>query len=137
MAIPNSNVPMTREGLPQMDENSLLAEIKNSILAMQNKMKEAYDHLGGLKISGKSKCGKIEIIMTATYEFEDIKISPHAFADETTGKFSPKQFEVRLREAWKNLSDSIRTTTQNKTMELLQNMDIPPDIRKLSEEGDV
>lgn len=135
MAIPNSNIPMTREGLPQMDENSLLTEIKNSILAMQNKMQEAYTHLGGLKISGKSHDGTIEIIMTATYNFEDIKISPRAFAD-AAGKFSQKEFEVRLREAWKDLSEKIQKTTQNKTMELLKNMDIPPDIRKLSEEGD-
>jgi DNA-binding protein YbaB len=127
----NTNMPMTREGLPQMDENSLLTEIKNSIMAMQNQMQETYTRLGELKVSGKSHDDTIEIIMTATYNFEDIKISPRAFAD-TAGKFSQKEFEFRLREAWKDLSEKIQKTTQAKTMELLKNMDIPADIRNIS-----
>ena len=38
----NPNMPMSREGMPQMDEASLLSEIKNSILAMQQQMQETY-----------------------------------------------------------------------------------------------
>ncbi len=125
------NMPMSRDGMPQMDEASLLSEIKNSILAMQQQMQETYARLGEMKISGKSHDETIEIIMTATYQFEDIKINPRAFAD-AAGKFSQKEFEWRLREAWKNLSEKIQKTTQSKTIELLQSMNIPDDIKNIS-----
>ena len=114
-----------------MDENSLLTEIKNSIVAMQQQMQETYARLGETKVSGKSNDGLVEIIMTATYQFEDIKINPRAFAD-AAGKFSQKEFEYRLREAWKKLSEEIQKTTQSKTVELLQSMNIPEDIKNIS-----
>ncbi len=129
------NMPMSRDGMPQMDEASLLSEIKNSILAMQQQMQETYARLGEMKISGKSHDETIEIIMTATYQFEDIKINPRAFAD-AAGKFSQKEFEWRLREAWKNLSEKIQKTTQSKTIELLQSMNIPDDIKNITLEDD-
>ncbi len=91
----NANMPMTREGMPALDENSLLTEIKNSIMAMQQQMQDTYARLGETKVSGKSHDEFIEIIMTATYQFEDIKINPRAFAD-AAGKFSQKEFEWRL-----------------------------------------
>ncbi len=125
------NMPMNREGRSDMDENSLLAEIKNSIVAMQQQMQATYARLGETKVSGKSNDGLVEIIMTATYQFEDIKINPRAFAD-ANGKFSQKEFEYRLREAWKDLSEKIQKTTQSKTIELLQTMDIPEDIKNIS-----
>lgn len=128
----NPNMPMSREGMTtNVDENSLLAEIKSSILSMQQKMQETYARLGDTKVNGKSNDELIEIIMTATYQFEDIKINPRAFAD-ANGKFSQKEFEWRLREAWKNLSEKIQKTTQSKTVELLQGMNIPEDIRNIS-----
>lgn len=132
----NSNMPMTREGMPtDLDENTLLAEIKNSIVAMQQQMQDTYAKLGETKVSGKSNDGLIEIVMTATYQFEDIKINPRAFAD-AAGKFSQKEFEFRLREAWKNLSEKIQKTTQSKTVELLQSMNIPEDIKNISLEDE-
>lgn len=130
-----TNLPMSREGMPSMDENSLLTEIKNSIVAMQQQMQDTYAKLGETKVSGKSKDGLIEIIMTATYQFEDIKIQPRAFAD-AAGKFSQKEFEYRLKEAWKDLSERIQKTTQNKTVELLQSMNIPEDIKNISLEDE-
>lgn len=131
----NPNMPMTREGMPQMDENSLLSEIKSSILAMQQQMQDTYARLGELKISGKSHDETIEIIMTATYQFEDIKINPRAFAS-ADGKFSQKEFEWRLREAWKDLSEKIQKATQSKTVELLQSMNIPEDIKNINLEDE-
>lgn len=131
----NPNMPMTREGMPSMDENSLLAEIKSSIVAMQQQMQETYARLGETKVSGKSHDELIEIVMTATYQFEDIKINPRAFAD-ANGKFSQKEFEWRLREAWKDLSEKIQKTTQSKTVELLQSMNIPEDIKNISMEDE-
>ncbi len=127
----NANMPMTREGLSTTEEdNPLIHEIKNSILAMQQQMQETYSRLAQTKISGKSRDETIEIFMTAIYSFEDIKINPRAFAD-ANGKFSQKEFEWRLREAWKDLSEKIQKTTQNQTMELLQSMNIPEEIKNI------
>jgi len=126
-----TNLPMTREGMLGLDENALLAEIKSSIVMMQQQMQETYARLGETKVSGKSRDELIEIIMTATYQFEDIKINPRAFAD-ANGKFSQKEFEWRLREAWKDLSEKIQKTTQSKTVELLQSMNIPEDIKNIT-----
>ena len=128
----NANMPMPREGIANAEEenNPLLTEIKASILAMQQQMQDAYSRLAQTKLSGKSRDETIEIYMTATYNFEDIKINPRAFAD-AAGKFSQKEFEWRLREAWKDLSEKIQKTTQNQTMELLQTMNIPEEIKKI------
>jgi DNA-binding protein YbaB len=133
----NPNMPMTREGLPNMDENTLLAEIKNSIMAMQQQMQDTYARLGETKVSGKSRDGYIEIIMTATYQFDDIVINPRALGD-ATGKYSMNDFKERIKEAWRDLSEKIQKTTQNKTVELLQKMNIPEDIKNIAmdEEGD-
>lgn len=129
-------MPMTREGLPNMDENTLLSEIKNSIMAMQQQMQDTYARLGETKVSGKSRDGYIEIIMTATYQFDDIVINPRALGD-ATGKYSMNDFKERIKEAWRDLSEKIQKTTQNKTVELLQKMNIPEDIKNIAidEEG--
>lgn len=136
MAIPN--LPMSKEGninAPDfnVDDHSLnlLDDIKKSIMDMQNQMQQTYVNLGELKISGFSHDRTIEIIMTATYQFVDININPKAFAN-AEGKFSQKEFTWRLREAWTDLSKRIQETTQQKTIELLQGMHIPDEIKNLN-----
>ncbi len=132
----NLNAPMTRDGMPSMDEDSLLAEIRNSITAMQQQMQDTYARLGETKVSGKSRDGFVEIIMTATYQFDDININPRALGD-ANGKYSLNDFKERIKEAWRDLSERIQKTTQSKTVELLQKMNIPDDIKNLAmeEEG--
>ncbi len=132
----SNNMPMTREGLPDMDENSLLAEIKNSIVAMQQQMQDTYARLGETKVSGKSRDGLSEIIMSATYQFEDIVINPLALGD-ANGKYSLNNFKDRIKDAWRDLSEKIQNTTQSKTVQMLQKMNIPEDIKNISldEEG--
>ncbi len=112
------------------DEN-LLSEIKSSITDMQSQMQSTYANLSDIKLSGESSDGTVKITMTATYAFEDIEF------DERALQGGVKEFKWRIREAWKNLSEQIQETTQAKTVELLQGMNIPDDIRNLSvdEEG--
>ena len=43
-----------------------------------------------------------------------------------------REFKWRVREAWKDLSEKIQKTTQSKTMELLQTMQIPDEIKNIS-----
>lgn len=127
-----TNMPMTRDGiLPEMDENSLLAEIKSGIMKMQQQMQSTYSDLGQTTISGFSKDQTVEIIMTATYELRDINFTPRAFADDN-GKFSQTELKRRLVEAWKDLGVKIQQTTQAKTLELLKGMDIPDDLKNIS-----
>lgn len=117
--------------LPSTTDNRLLADIKNSIIDMQQQMQTTYSNLADLKITGESHDKTVKITMTATYGFEDIEF------DERALQGGVKEFKWRIREAWKNLSETIQKTTQSKTVELLQSMNIPEDIRNLSleEEG--
>lgn len=104
----------------------LLDEIKSSIAEMQQHMQKTYSNLSDLKLSGESSDKTIKIVMSATYQFEDIEFDERAFQGGI------KEFKWRLREAWKALSENIQKTTQEKTIELLQGMQIPQDIRNLS-----
>lgn len=126
-----TNLPMNKEGFPNFGGENLLDDIKKSIVDMQNQMQQTYTHLGEIRISGFSHDRTIEIIMTATYQFVDITINPKAFAN-AEGKFSQKEFTWRLREAWTDLSKRIQETTQQKTIELLQGMHIPEDIKNIN-----
>lgn len=107
-------------------DNRLLADIKNSIVDMQQQMQSTYSNLADIKISGKSHDGSVTITMTATYGFEDIDF------DERALQGGVKEFKWRIREAWKNLSEEIQKTTQSKTVELLQSMQIPDDIKNIT-----
>ncbi len=109
------------------DNNSnLLSDIKSSIVDMQQQMQATYSNLADMKIIGMSHDKTVKITMTATYGFEDIEF------DERALQGGVKEFKWRIREAWKNLSEEIQKTTQSKTVELLQSMNIPEDIRNIS-----
>jgi DNA-binding protein YbaB len=114
-----------------MSDKDLLGEIKTSIVDMQSQMQDTYQNLADIKVTGESSDGTVRISMTATYTFEDIEF------DERALQGGVKEFKWRIREAWKNLSEKFQETTQAKTIELLQGMNIPDDIRNLSvdEEG--
>lgn len=109
-------------------DNQLLSEIKNSITDMQEQMQSTYSNLADIKLTGESYDKSVKITMSATYNFEGIKFGEKAFGDGVKG------LEVRITEAWKDLSEKIQQTTQSKTMELLQSMQIPEDIKNISME---
>ena len=110
-------------------DNRLLADIKNSIMDMQQQMQATYSNLADIKLTGESHDKSVKITMTATYGFEDIEF------DEKALQGGVKEFKWRIREAWKNLSEEIQKTTQSKTVELLQSMQIPEDIRNITMEN--
>jgi DNA-binding protein YbaB len=105
--------------------DELLDEIKNSMMGMQSQMQSTFEELAKIKLVGESNDKTVKIIMTATYAFEDIEF------DEKALQGGLKEFRWRLREAWKNLSEEIQKTTQSKTMELLQGMEIPTEIKNI------
>ncbi len=115
---------------PSNNDDHLLDEIKSSITDMQSQMQTTYSDLSDIKLSGESSDKTVRITMTATYSFEDIEF------DERALQGGVKEFKWRIREAWKDLSDKIQETTQAKTVELLQGMNIPDDIRNLSIEDE-
>ncbi len=108
------------------NSNRLLDDIKSSIIDMQKQMQATYSNLTDLKLTGESHDKTVKITMTATYGFEDIEF------DEKALQGGVKEFKWRIREAWKNLSEAIQKTTQSKTIELLQSMSIPEDIRNIT-----
>ncbi|PHQ82275.1 MAG: hypothetical protein COB66_00630 [Coxiella sp. (in: Bacteria)] len=112
-----------------MSENKLLDDIKSSIMDMQTQMQSTYTNLADLKLTGESHDKTVRIVMTATYTFEDLEFDERALAGGV------REFKWRVREAWKDLSEQIQKTTQSKTMELLQSMQIPDEIKNISSDG--
>ena len=107
------------------DQDKLLDDIRGSIMDMQKEMQSTYETLADTKVVGTSKDGTVEITMLADYTFGDIDFDKKAMADGV------KEFKWRIREAWKNVTEKIKEETQKKTMGLLQNMDIPEDIKNM------
>lgn len=102
----------------------LLNEIRKSMMDMQQQMQSTYTGLENLEVSGEADGVTIKI--TCTYKFIDIDIQPKAMQGGL------KEFKYRIREAWKRACDAVQKTTQSKTMELLQGMQIPEEIRSMS-----
>ncbi|MCH9743446.1 MAG: YbaB/EbfC family nucleoid-associated protein [Gammaproteobacteria bacterium] len=109
-----------------MAEEALLDNIKSSIVDMQKNMQDTYSSLSDIKLIGESHDKTVKITMTATYTFEDIEFDENAMVGGI------KEFKWRIREAWKDLSKKIQEMTQSKTVELLQGMNIPDEIRNIS-----
>lgn len=106
----------------------LLSEIKDSILNMQMQMQNTYQNLADIKVTGESSDRTVKITLTGTYAFEDIDFSEKALQGGV------KEFKSRIREAWKAAVDQVQEATQSKTVELLQQMQIPEEIRNMSME---
>ena len=106
--------------------DDLLSNIKSSIVDMQSQMQSTYQNLADIILSGESSDKTVKITMTATYGFQDIEFNEKALQGGV------KEFKLRIREAWENLVKKIQETTQAKTMELLQQMQIPDEIRNMS-----
>ena len=106
--------------------DQLLSDIKSSILDMQNQMQSTYQNLSDIKVSGSSLDESVKTTMTATYGFVDIDFNEKALQGGV------KEFKTRIRESWESVVKKIQETTQAKTMELLQQMQIPDEIRNMS-----
>ncbi|MCX7120524.1 MAG: YbaB/EbfC family nucleoid-associated protein [Gammaproteobacteria bacterium] len=109
-----------------MPENKLLSDIQNSIMDMQNQMQSTYKNLADIIVSGESTDKTVKITMTATYTFVDIDFTDKALQGGV------KEFKLRIRESWEDVVKKIQEATQSKTMELLQQMQIPDEIKNLS-----
>lgn len=106
--------------------DKLLSDIQNSIMDMQNQMQDTYKNLADIIVSGESTDKTVKITMTATYAFVDIDFNDKALQGGV------KEFKLRIREAWESVVKKIQEATQAKTMELLQHMQIPDEIKNLS-----
>ncbi|OGT67656.1 MAG: hypothetical protein A3J38_01485 [Gammaproteobacteria bacterium RIFCSPHIGHO2_12_FULL_45_9] len=105
--------------------DKLLNDIKGSIMQMQDHMKTAYEKLSQEIVTGSSPDGSVKIMLTATNEFKDIEISK----DAVQGGFV--EFKERVKAAFQDVTKRLQETTQAKTLELLQGMPVPEDIRNL------
>jgi DNA-binding protein YbaB len=107
-------------------KDELLKNIQGSMGALQERMQQTYQTLTETLIQGQSLDASVRIKMTATYTFEDIEFDRSALAD------GMKEFKWRIREAFRDVIKNIQENTQKQTMELLQNMEIPEEIRAIS-----
>lgn len=110
--------------------DKLLEDIQNSIMNMQSQMQNTYQNLSSVKVFGESTDKTVRITMTATYAFVDIEFNDKALQGGINA------FKTRIRESWEDVVKKIQEATQSKTMELLQQMQIPEEIRNLSTPGD-
>ena len=115
---------MTNPKEPNPDQ--LLADIKNSIGDMQNQMQSTYQNLQAIKVSGKSIDDTVKVTLTATYGFEDIDFTKQAMEGGVS------EFKTRIKEAFSDAVKKVQEATQQKTMELFQQMQIPDEIRQMS-----
>lgn len=106
--------------------DKLLSDIQSSIMDMQSQMQSTYQNLSGVKVFGESIDKTVRITMTATYTFVDIEFTDKALQGGVGA------FKTRIRESWEDVVKKIQEATQAKTMELLQQMQIPEEIRNLS-----
>ena len=106
--------------------DKLLSDIQSSIMDMQSQMQSTYKNLADIIVSGESFDKTVKITMTATYTFVDIEFTDKALQGGV------KEFKLRIRESWENVVKKIQEATQSKTMELLQQMQIPDEIKNLS-----
>lgn len=108
--------------------SDLLNEIKDSIFNMQSQMQDTYESLSKITVSGESHDKTVKITLTGTYAFQDIDFSERALQGGV------KEFKARIKEAWANAVEQVQQATQNKTIELLQQMQIPEEIKNISME---
>ena len=106
--------------------DKLLSDIQNSIQDMQAQMQNTYQNLANVKVYGESVDKSVRITMTATYTFVDIEFNEKALQGGVSS------FKTRIRESWEDVVKKIQEATQAKTLELLQQMQIPDEIRNLS-----
>ena len=109
------------------DKNDeLISNIQDSVKQMQGKMTETYKSLSEKQEEGYSADKKVKLIMYADYQLRDIEFGKEALEGGV------KEFKLRIHEAWKDVLAKIQKATQEKTMELLQNMQIPEEMQNLS-----
>jgi len=112
------------------NEDNILEELKKSMGDMQSSLEGAYKQMEEKELQGKSHDGTVTITMTATYKFVDIDF------DERALKGGVKEFKWRIREAWKNLTETITSTTQEQVMDMFKDIPIPESLQDLTGQDD-
>ncbi len=108
------------------EEQNMLEELKKSMGDMQTNLESAYKEMEEKELQGKSHDGTVTILMTATYKFVDIQF------DERALKGGVKEFKWRIREAWKNLTETITSTTQEQVMDMFKDIQVPESLQDLA-----
>jgi DNA-binding protein YbaB len=104
----------------------MMQEFEENMKKMQEDMKKTYSGLADTNLKGTSKDGLISIEMTATYQLVNWDFNELAL------KGGMPEFKTRLTEAWEDLNSKIQGATQSKTMELLNNMPIPEEMKQVN-----
>jgi len=105
-------------------QNHLLEQIQKSMADMQQQMQNTYTGLQNVHAKGEYE--GVTILLSCTYSLIDIDFLPQAMKGGAT------EFKHRLRQAWSIACEEVQKMTQAKTMELLQGMNIPEEIRNMS-----
>lgn len=121
------------KSLASGDSSTLMKELEQNMQDMKQNLEQTFKGLDEEIFTGKSSDGSFSVEMTGTYNLKDIDFGKQALQGGVT------EFKWRIREAWKNLMEQIQEATQKKTMDLLGNMNLPPELQgfadKQKEEG--
>jgi DNA-binding protein YbaB len=108
-------------------EKDLVDQIKNSISGMQDQMKDTYQQLSSEDVVGKSNETPnplVKVVLKANYEFVDLSFDKNALEGGV------QEFKFRIKTAFNDAIAQVQKITQEKTMQLLQGMNIPPHLQQ-------
>ena len=108
------------------DSGELMKELEDNMKAMKDNLEDTFNGLDKEVFTGHSSDKTLNVQMSGTYKLIDIDFNKPALQGGIT------EFKWRIREAWKNLMDQIQEATQKKTMDLLGNMNLPPELQELA-----
>jgi DNA-binding protein YbaB len=108
-------------------EKDLIDQIKNSISGMQDQMKQTYQQLSSEDVIGKSSetpTPYVEVVLKANYEFVDLAFDKNALQGGVT------EFKHRIKTAFNDAIGQVQKITQERTMQLLQGMNVPQNLQQ-------
>ena len=114
------------KSLASGDSASLMKEIEENMKNMKSSLEETFKGLDDEVFEGKSADGHFVVKMTGTYSLKEIDFDKQALQGGVS------EFKWRINEAWKSLMEKIQKATQQKTMDLLGDMNLPPELQAMA-----
>lgn len=111
------------KSLAQGDSSTLMKELEENMREMKESLERTFKGLDEEIFVGESSDKSFKVEMSGTYNLKDIDFGKQALQGGVT------EFKWRIREAWKSVLEKIQEATQKKTMDLLGNMQLPPELQ--------
>jgi DNA-binding protein YbaB len=111
------------KSLASGDSSALMKELEQNMQDMKSNLEDTFKGLDEEVFVGESSDKSFKVEMSGTYKLREIDFGKQALQGGVT------EFKWRINEAWKNVMEQIQEATQKKTMDLLGNMQLPPELQ--------